>query len=189
MGRAPSACHSPKARALSDKTLIVFLHGIGDSGAQLMPLASSWRASLPNTSFVAPDARMHHRYGLQWFSTEGNPHDPERTESAREAFDGLVKDVVRREGFADAHDRIAFAASRKAPSSRSKPLPPGGGRSAPSWRSPACFPHSWFRPSLPWPRGSRLRSSQQLASKSSRMSNGAPDTRFPPPAPKKRCLF
>jgi hypothetical protein len=147
MGRAPWACHSPKARALSDKTLIVFLHGIGASGAQLMPLASSWRASLPNTSFVAPDAPMHHRYGLQWFSTEGNPLDPERIESAREAFDGLVKDVVRREGFADAHDRIAFAASRKAPSSRSTPLPPGGGRSAPSWRSPACFPHSWFRPS------------------------------------------
>jgi len=28
--------------------------------------------------------------------------------SAREAFDGLINDVVRREGFADAHDRVAF---------------------------------------------------------------------------------
>lgn len=51
---------------------------------------------------------MHHRYGHQWFSTEGNPLDPERIESARDAFDGLMNDVVQREGFADAHDRIAF---------------------------------------------------------------------------------
>jgi phospholipase/carboxylesterase len=93
---------------LSDKTLIVFLHGIGASGAQLIPLASSWRASLPNTRFVAPDAPMHHRYGHQWFSTEGNPLDPERIQTAREAFDGLMKEVVQREGFTDAHDRIAF---------------------------------------------------------------------------------
>jgi phospholipase/carboxylesterase len=93
---------------LSEKTLIVFLHGIGASGAQMMPLASSWRASLPGTRFVAPDAPMHHRYGHQWFSTEGNPLDPERIQSAREAFDGLINDVVRREGFAGAHDRVAF---------------------------------------------------------------------------------
>lgn len=73
-----------------------------------MPLASSWRASLPGTHFVAPDAPMHHRYGHQWFSTEGNPLDPERIESAREAFDGLMNDVVRREGFTEAHDRVAF---------------------------------------------------------------------------------
>lgn len=93
---------------MSDKTLVIFLHGIGASGAQLMPLATSWRASLPGTRFVAPDAPMHHRYGHQWFSTEGNPLDPERIQSAREAFDGLMNDVVRREGFADAHDRVAF---------------------------------------------------------------------------------
>jgi phospholipase/carboxylesterase len=93
---------------LSDKTLIVFLHGIGASGAQLMPLASSWRVSLPGTRFVAPDAPMHHRYGHQWFSTEGNPLDPERIQSAKDAFDERIKDVVRREGFADAHDRTAF---------------------------------------------------------------------------------
>lgn len=93
---------------MSDKTLIVFLHGIGASGAQLMPLASSWRAGLPDARFVAPDAPMHHRYGHQWFSTEGNPLDPERLQSAREAFDGLINDVIRRKGFADAHDRVAF---------------------------------------------------------------------------------
>lgn len=93
---------------MSDKTLIVFLHGIGASGAQLMPLASSWRASLPLTRFVAPDAPMHHRYGHQWFSTEGNPLDPERIQNAREAFDGLMNDILRREGFTNARHRVAF---------------------------------------------------------------------------------
>lgn len=91
-----------------EKSLVIFLHGIGASGAQLMPLASSWRTGLPNTRFAAPDAPMHHRYGHQWFSTEGNPLAPVKVIAARKAFDSLVNDVVRREGLADAHDRIAF---------------------------------------------------------------------------------
>ncbi|WP_075856590.1 alpha/beta hydrolase [Rhizobium hainanense] len=90
------------------KSLVIFLHGIGASGAQLMPLASSWRAGLPNTRFAAPDAPMHHRYGHQWFSTEGNPLDPAKVMAARNAFDRMMNDIVRREGFADAHDSIAF---------------------------------------------------------------------------------
>ncbi|MFK0335330.1 alpha/beta hydrolase [Rhizobium sp. NPDC090275] len=88
--------------------LVIFLHGIGASGAQLMPLASSWRAGLPNTRFTAPDAPMNHRYGHQWFSTEGNPLDPANVLAARRAFDELMDDVLRREGFAGTHDRIAF---------------------------------------------------------------------------------
>jgi phospholipase/carboxylesterase len=48
---------------------------------------------------------MHHRYGHQWFSTEGNPA---KVMAAGNAFDRLMNDVVRREGFADANDRIAF---------------------------------------------------------------------------------
>ena len=93
---------------LSLDHLVIFLHGIGASGAQLMPLASSWRDGLPSTRFAAPDAPMHHWRGHQWFSTEGNPLDPAKVMAAREAFDELIDDVVRREGFADAHDRVAF---------------------------------------------------------------------------------
>ena len=73
-----------------------------------MPLASSWRDGLPDTRFAAPDAPMHHRYGHQWFSTEGNPLDPARIRSAREAFDELINDVVRREGFEAIHEKVAF---------------------------------------------------------------------------------
>ncbi|WP_337268664.1 alpha/beta hydrolase [Oryzifoliimicrobium ureilyticus] len=88
--------------------LIIFLHGIGASGAQLMPLASAWRSRLPQARFAAPDAPMHHAYGHQWFSTEGNPLDPARICAARAAFDTVITDVVERAGFAEAHERIAF---------------------------------------------------------------------------------
>lgn len=93
---------------LSEHSLIIFLHGIGASGAQLAPLASSWRASLPNARFAAPDAPFHHRYGHQWFSVEGNPLAPERIVAVREAFDKVIIAVARREGFENAHDQIAF---------------------------------------------------------------------------------
>jgi phospholipase/carboxylesterase len=93
---------------LTEQSLIIFLHGIGASGAQLLPFASSWRSSLPNTRFAAPDAPFHHAYGHQWFSVEGNPLDPARIQAARSAFDELLTDVVRREGFEGHHDRVAF---------------------------------------------------------------------------------
>lgn len=88
--------------------LIVFLHGIGASGAQLMPLANAWRSSFPNARFAAPDAPLHHWRGHQWFSTEGNPLDPARIRAARETFDDLMTDVVHQEGFDDPHHRVAF---------------------------------------------------------------------------------
>jgi phospholipase/carboxylesterase len=51
---------------------------------------------------------MHHRYGHQWFATEGNPLEPARILAARRAFDSLIGDVARREGFSETHYRIAF---------------------------------------------------------------------------------
>jgi predicted esterase len=37
--------------------VVIMLYGTGAAGAQLMPLASSWRARLPNTRFAAPALR------------------------------------------------------------------------------------------------------------------------------------
>lgn len=68
----------------SHDRLIVFLHGIGASGAQLMPLANAWGSSFPNARFAAPDAPLHHWRGHQWFSTEGNPLDPAHPSSAQD---------------------------------------------------------------------------------------------------------
>ena len=93
---------------MPEKSLVIVLHGIGASGAQLMPLASSWRSLLPAARFAAPDAPMHHRYGHQWFSTEGNPLEPAKILAARKAFDAVIGDVVPREGFDGPYDGVAL---------------------------------------------------------------------------------
>jgi phospholipase/carboxylesterase len=93
---------------MASRSLVVFLHGIGASGAQLMPLASSWRAALPDTRFVAPDAPFAQRYGHEWFSVDGAQLQPGRIQAVREAFDKTIGDAVRKEGFDEAHSRIGF---------------------------------------------------------------------------------
>ncbi len=92
----------------SQGSLIIFFHGIGASGAQLMPLATSWRSALTGSRFAAPDAPFTHWRGHQWFRIDGNPLAPENIQSARDGFDRTVSDVVRQEGFEHSHDRIAF---------------------------------------------------------------------------------
>ena len=92
----------------SQPLLVIFLHGIGASGAQLMPLGSSWRAVLPNARFAGPDAPFHHPRGHQWFSVDGGQLQPDRIQAVRQAFDKTISEVLTREGFAQAHDRVAF---------------------------------------------------------------------------------
>ena len=53
------------------KSLVVFLHGYGANGADLLGLADAMARHLPDTAFVAPDApeplpQMASAY--QWFS-------------------------------------------------------------------------------------------------------------------------
>lgn len=89
-------------------SLIIFFHGIGASGAQLMPLATSWRTALPNSRFSAPDAPFTHWRGHQWFRIDGNPLATENIQSARQGFDRTVSDIIRCEGFRARLDRVAF---------------------------------------------------------------------------------
>ncbi len=53
------------------KSLVIFLHGYGADGADLLGLADVLAPQLPDTSFVAPDAAERipgAPYGLQWFA-------------------------------------------------------------------------------------------------------------------------
>ena len=93
---------------MHDKSLIIFFHGIGASSAQLKPLANSYRASLPDAWLVVPDAPFRHQYGREWFSIQGDPLAPDRICRARKAFDATVSEIVIREGFNQALDRVAF---------------------------------------------------------------------------------
>jgi phospholipase/carboxylesterase len=49
----------PSARPSSGdapRSLVIFLHGYGSNGADLIDLAPYWAAALPDTLFLAPDA-------------------------------------------------------------------------------------------------------------------------------------
>ncbi|HEX2147241.1 MAG TPA: prolyl oligopeptidase family serine peptidase [Pseudorhizobium sp.] len=92
----------------TDKSLIIFFHGIGASSAQLMPLVHSYRGSLPDARLVVPDAPFRHQYGREWFSIDGDPLAPDRIHRARDAFDATVKEIVIREGFEKSLHRTAF---------------------------------------------------------------------------------
>jgi len=92
----------------TNKSLIIFFHGIGASAAQLMPLVDSYQHVLPRTQLVVPNAPFRHRYGHEWFSIGGNPLAPAEIQRARTAFDATVNEIVVREGFENALDRVAF---------------------------------------------------------------------------------
>ena len=73
-------------------SLVVFLHGVGASGADLAPLAEPLSAFLPSAAFVAPDAPARFDGGgpaRQWFSVSGvtAANRAERVEQARDGFD------------------------------------------------------------------------------------------------------
>lgn len=94
---------------MSTSHLIIFLHGIGASGQQLSPLASSWRAHLPTFAFSTPDAPYRNGYGgHQWFKVDGMQLDPGRIREAREAFDQTIQDVLAHEGFEERLGDVAF---------------------------------------------------------------------------------
>ncbi|MVA12196.1 prolyl oligopeptidase family serine peptidase [Agrobacterium vitis] len=89
--------------------LIICLHGIGASGAQMKPIADSWRGHFPGATFMTPDAPLKNGYGgHQWFKVDGMQLDPKRIQEARGAFDRTIGDVIRREGFDGKNGSIAF---------------------------------------------------------------------------------
>ena len=47
---------SPPSSGASPRSIVIFLHGYGSNGEDLIGLAAYWRAALPDTLFLAPDA-------------------------------------------------------------------------------------------------------------------------------------
>ncbi|WP_075292834.1 alpha/beta hydrolase [Pararhizobium arenae] len=89
--------------------LVIMFHGIGGSGAQLEPLAASWQRHLPKARFLTPDAPYRTSYGgHQWFKVDGLQFDPVRVVEVQQALDRIIADALKREGFADHLDRVAF---------------------------------------------------------------------------------
>ncbi|WP_292867381.1 dienelactone hydrolase family protein [Mesorhizobium sp.] len=99
--------------ASPSKSLVVFLHGIGSRGADLMPLAQAWQPSLPAAAFAAPDGPFPFDGGgggRQWFSvsavTEANR--PQRIVAARPAFDDVLRGTIEQHGLLAQLERVAL---------------------------------------------------------------------------------
>lgn len=89
--------------------LVILFHGIRGRVSVMEAIGNSWKATLPDTVFVAPDAPFPHRSGgRQWFAVDDQVMRPERVDASRRAFDGVVSDIIKREGFDGALDRVAF---------------------------------------------------------------------------------
>ncbi len=61
----------PAGGVAAVKKIVIFIHGYGSNGADLLGLAPQLQSRLPNTAFLAPNAPtpLHNSYnGYQWFS-------------------------------------------------------------------------------------------------------------------------
>lgn len=64
--------HGPASGGKPD-SLVIFLHGLGANGQDLLGLAYEFKAELPHTLFISPDAPFHcdmAPMGYQWFSLQ-----------------------------------------------------------------------------------------------------------------------
>jgi phospholipase/carboxylesterase len=98
---APSGPTLPPSDGAAAKSAVIFLHGYGSNGDDLIGLAPFFAQSLPNTVFYSPNApeRWEGGFfgGFQWFTLAG--YDPEalRRNAATapgiydKMFDGAVK--------------------------------------------------------------------------------------------------
>jgi len=82
----------PVAAGGRTSALVVFLHGYGADGADLIELGRQWRAVLPGAAFVSPHAPERCAgapMGRQWFALSNrSPDDPA---GAEDRWNGAVK--------------------------------------------------------------------------------------------------
>ncbi len=94
--------------------LVVFLHGYGADGNDLIELGRQWRALLPGAAFVSPHAPERCAgapMGRQWFALSNRPpDDPTGAEDrwngavkARGAIDAFLDSELERLGLGDSH--------------------------------------------------------------------------------------
>lgn len=83
------------------KSLVVFLHGYGANGADLLSIGHEWRSYLPDTAFAAPDAPAVCEVfagGFQWFSIRA----AEITQAALDRRELIEKPAAFLNAFLDA---------------------------------------------------------------------------------------
>jgi phospholipase/carboxylesterase len=98
------------------KQLVVFLHGYGADGKDLIEIGRQWRPWLPDAAFVAPNAPEPcgmSPMGRQWFALSNRR--PDEAQGADERWAGVVKARPAVDGFLDAElARLGLDESRLA---------------------------------------------------------------------------
>lgn len=91
-------------------SLVILLHGVGSSGADIAGLRPALAKTLPGTVFAAPDGPGRFNGGHQWFSVVGVTAEnrPARVAAGRPAFDAILAEGIGRAGFAGRLDRVAL---------------------------------------------------------------------------------
>ena len=81
--------------------LVLFLHGLGSNGADLMTFADYWQGAMPDVAFVAPDAPSPcPDGGYQWMQRlpVGHPRMYDEADAARGGIDTLIDEELARLG-------------------------------------------------------------------------------------------
>lgn len=91
-------------------SLVILLHGVGSSGAEIGGLGPALAPALPEARFAAPNAPGRYNAGHQWFSITGisDENRAARVEAARPAFDSVIAETISHAGFNARLDRVAF---------------------------------------------------------------------------------
>jgi phospholipase/carboxylesterase len=105
-----------EAKSGQAKQLVVFLHGYGADGKDLIEIGRQWRTWLPDAAFVAPNAPepcAMSPMGRQWFALSNRP--PDDRHGADERWVGVVKARPAIDAFLDAElTRLGLDESRLA---------------------------------------------------------------------------
>jgi len=113
-----AALDGPRIPAAAGKTsqLVVFLHGYGADGNDLIELGRQWRALLPEAAFVSPHASERSPaapMGRQWFALSNRP--PDDAAGGDERWKGAVKARAMIDAFLNAElERLHLDDSRLA---------------------------------------------------------------------------
>ncbi|HEY4808396.1 MAG TPA: dienelactone hydrolase family protein [Roseiarcus sp.] len=100
-----AALDGPRIPAAAGRTsqLVVFLHGYGADGNDLIELGRQWRVLMPEAAFVAPNASERSPaapMGRQWFALSNRP--PDDPSGGDERWTGAVKARSAIDAFLDA---------------------------------------------------------------------------------------
>ena len=110
----PATIDGPRVAPASGgaaSSLVIFLHGYGSNGADLIGLAPHWREALPDTAFVSPNAPElcpGAPGGFQWWGLSSLDHNARAAGARRAApvLDAFIDAELARAGLSE--DRLAL---------------------------------------------------------------------------------